>query len=80
MAVQFDFTNMLSPACPGGLAADTLGTSAAAFTGARADVNARRKAGTLGFPNLPEDAALRVAIMVLMLAPELALWLPRVSQ
>ena len=62
MAVQFDFTNMLSPACPGGLAADTLGTSAAAFTGALADVNARRKAGTLGFPNLPEDAALRVAL------------------
>ena len=62
MAVQFDYTNMLLPACPGGLAADTIGTSAAAFANALADVNARRKAGTLGFPELPEDAALRAAL------------------
>ena len=62
MAVRFDFTNMLAPACHGGLPADTLTAAAAAFASARSDVNARREAGTLGFPALPEDAALRTAL------------------
>lgn len=62
MAVRFDFTNMLAPACPGGLPADTLAASTAAFTAAVADVTARRAAGTLGFPALPEDVALRTAL------------------
>ena len=62
MAVHFDFTNMLAPACPGALPADSITTSQAAFAAALADVNARRAAGTLGFPVLPEDAALRVAL------------------
>jgi len=62
MAVRFDFTNMLVPACPGGLPADTLTAAAPAFAAARADVQARRAAGTLGFPSLPEDAALRDAL------------------
>ena len=62
MAVRFDFTNMLMPACPGGLAADALSSSGEAFARAHADVEARRAAGTLGFPALPEDAALRAAL------------------
>jgi glucose-6-phosphate isomerase len=62
MAVRFDFTNMLAPACPGGLPADTLTLAAPAFAAARADVTARRTAGTLGFPALPEDATLRAAL------------------
>ncbi len=62
MAVRFDFTNMLTPACPGGLPADTLAAASEAFAAARADVNARRAAGTLGFPALPEDAALRASL------------------
>ena len=62
MAVRFDYTNMLAPACSGGLPADTLGASAAAFRAAVADVNARRARGTLGFPDLPADAALRAAL------------------
>ena len=68
MALQYDFTNMLAPACPGGLSADTLTTAASAFTAARADVTARRAAGTLGFPVLPEDAALRAALQADALA------------
>ncbi|HYW52217.1 MAG TPA: hypothetical protein VE861_16490, partial [Gemmatimonadaceae bacterium] len=68
MAVRFDFTNMLAPACPGGLPADVLGMAAGAFANARADVNARRAAGTLGFPALPEDAALRAALQADALA------------
>jgi glucose-6-phosphate isomerase len=63
MAVSFDFTNMLAPACPGALPADTLAAAAPAFAAAMADVNARRAAGTLGFPVLPEDAALRAALV-----------------
>lgn len=62
MAVRFDFTNMLTPACAGGLPSDTLVTSAAAFSAAVTDVSARRAAGTLGFPALPEDIALRNAL------------------
>lgn len=62
MSVRFDFTNMLAPACRGGLPADTLATAAASFASAVADVTARRAAGTLGFPMLPEDAALRAAL------------------
>ncbi len=62
MALRFDYTNMLAPACPGALPADTIATSAAAFANAVADVKTRRAAGTLGFPVLPEDAALRVAL------------------
>ncbi len=62
MALRYDFTNMLAPACAGGLPADILTASAAAFTAAMADVNTRRAAGTLGFPVLPEDAALRTAL------------------
>ena len=62
MALQYDYTNMLAPACSGGLAADTIASSADAFSGAVADVATRRAAGTLGFPALPEDTALRVAL------------------
>jgi glucose-6-phosphate isomerase len=62
MALQYDFTNMLAPACPGALAADSLAASADAFAKAVADVNARRAAGTLGFPELPENTALRTAL------------------
>ena len=62
MSVRFDFTNMLAPACPGGLPADTITAASAAFAAARADVNARRAAGTLGFPDLPADTALRAAL------------------
>ena len=68
MSVHFDFTNMLRPACHGGLPADSLATAAAAFAGAVADVKARRAAGTLGFPLLPDDAAVRVALKVDALA------------
>ena len=68
VALQYDFTNMLAPACPGGLRADTLSTAAGAFAAARADVTARRTAGTLGFPVLPEDAALRAALQADALA------------
>lgn len=62
MSVRFDFTNMLAPACSGGLPADTLAAAAASFAVAVADVKARRAAGTLGFPTLPEDAAVRAAL------------------
>ena len=62
MAVRFDFTNMLVPACTGGLPADTIAAASDAFARARADVDARRAAGTLGFPALPEDTALRRAL------------------
>jgi glucose-6-phosphate isomerase len=68
MAVRFDYTNMLAPACSGGLPADTLTASATAFAHAVADVTARRAAGTLGFPDLPEDAALRAALQADALA------------
>jgi len=68
MAVRFDFTNMLAPACSGGLPADTLATAAASFAGAVADVKARRAAGTLGFPMLPDDAALRATLQADALA------------
>lgn len=62
MAVRFDFTNLLAPACPGGLPADTIATANAAFLQASADVSARRAAGTLGFPSLPDNAAVRAAL------------------
>ena len=62
MAVRFDFTNMLAPACAGGLPADTLIATASDFAAAYADVHGRRAAGTLGFPELPENAALRNAL------------------
>jgi glucose-6-phosphate isomerase len=68
MAVRYDFTNMLSPACPGELPADTLDNATAAFARARADVTARRAAGTLGFPMLPDDVALRAALQADALA------------
>ena len=68
MSVRFDFTNMLRPACHGGLPADSLAAAAAAFAGAVADVKARRAAGTLGFPLLPDDAAVRAALKVDALA------------
>jgi glucose-6-phosphate isomerase len=62
MAVRFDYTNMLAPACPGGLAATTITNAQLAFTRAVDDVTTRRAAGTLGFPELPDDAALRTAL------------------
>jgi glucose-6-phosphate isomerase len=62
VALRYDFTNMLTPAAAGGLPADTLITAAHAFRDALADVTARRAAGTLGFPVLPEDVALRAAL------------------
>ncbi len=68
MALQYDFTNMLEPACPGALAADTLSVAQPAFTAAVADVTARRAAGTLGFPELPHDEALRIALQADALA------------
>jgi glucose-6-phosphate isomerase len=68
MAVRYDFTNMLAPACPGALAPDVLHSAASAFAASFADVAARRANGSLGFPLLPEDAALRAALQADALA------------
>ena len=68
MALQYDFTNMLAPACPGGLPADTITAAQPAFVAALADVTGRRAAGTLGFPELPRDVALRSALQADALA------------
>ena len=62
MALVYDYTNMLAPACPDALAPETLATARDAFARAHADVTARRAAGTLGFPALPDDRALRDAL------------------
>jgi glucose-6-phosphate isomerase len=62
MAVRYDFTNMLTPACANALPFDVLAEQGERFAHAYADVAARRASGSLGFPMLPDDSALRAAL------------------
>ena len=65
MPLRLDFTNMMAGPLPGGagLTAAQWAEGAARFATAHAGVMARHAAGTLGFIDLPTDAALRDRVL-----------------
>jgi glucose-6-phosphate isomerase len=59
MTLKIDYTNMLAPAVAGGVPSDAWERAGEAFTAVMADVRRQRQGGTLGFLDVPGDAALR---------------------
>ena len=59
MTLKIDYTNMLAPAVAGGVPSDAWERAGEAFAAVMADVRRQRHSGTLGFLDVPEDAALR---------------------
>jgi glucose-6-phosphate isomerase len=58
MPLRLDYTNMMAPPIDGGIGEDEWAAAAPRFAAAHAGVDALHRAGTLGFIDLPGDAAL----------------------
>ena len=56
--IHLDYTNMLAPGVSGGIPANDWKEAAALFKKAHEEFEARRKAGDLGFLDLPDDKTL----------------------